>query len=1233
MTLLPQARTTPIMNPTAAFGRALTIAWVDIRTAWRRPIYLVFMAMLLLMVFGFVVGNVRVQAGDVTTGGKQAWINSMFNAAFVDSALLGLFLPFFAAITAGMPLIADADRRVDRMVLATPLSARMYVLGRWMGTLIPVAIAIALFVIAQMLFFELWPMTDADKSRGPFQPWNYILPAILFGAPLLVTISGSSMLLGIWTRQAILVFLLPITILLGGALFLWNWSPEWLPHWANVALMQLDPAGSRWLAETWLKADRGVDYYNNTPLAVDPLFAVSRLVWIGVGLFCVWISAEIVAKRMRGASPIPATTLAKKPPAAAVTTPPQCAARTSNTRVASLQMTTRAPTIFAASRAILAYEIRSLARSPGIWLFAPLIILQIVGSNAVNEVWLGTVRLATSGTLAAGSFNTVTLLLVLLMLFYTVESLNREERHNMAGMIRASGAPTIALLAGKVLANAAVAIVIASGALIGCLIVIVVQWFLTGILVPIDLSVFALLWGVVLFPTLFFWCAFIALVHGILRNRYVTYAVGLGAFVLTGWLQMRGYMNWATNWHLWGALAWSDLDRLEFLWPSIVANRIFVFYTAVLFLLGAIVTHPRRIRDMQRTLDAVQPARIGKSLLRLSPLVIAWLVLGGWIWIDARDGFQGAKIERKGRDYWQRNEMTFRGAPLAKIDSIDADVAIFPNERRLEVSGKYVLSNQHEKPISQVPLTPGAHFEHLTWTLNGVAIAPVENTPDPIAPCLEDRAGLFVFTLATPLAKGETVSIGFEWDGFFPQGWTKNGGGASEFVLPSGVVLTSFSPSMLPSVGYIEGVGVDERNSTDPKEPEPDAWKEQTDPAFGSAWGSDVVLRVSGPADWQLNACGEPVSELFDGDRKTVTWRTEHPVRFFNVCGGPLAELKGDGVAVWYNDQHAWNIEVMKDTLEKCRKFYGAWFAPFPRKELRLTEFPGLATYAQGFPGNITFSEAIGFLARPGKEDDIDAVFFVTAHEAGHQWWGNQLMPGKGLGGNILSEGMANFSACMLTRECRGDAAAMHVLREWENTYCNTRSADSERPLVRTSGTRPGDTSVTYDKGGWVFIMLMDLMGREAMLSGLRDFISQYENGPDFPLLQDFIAVMRTHATDLVSFDSFTKQWFERVVLPEFKVRDVAVAGPAGDPPLWTSTATIENVGSGTVQVDVAIERAKGSEDKAERVMTAVTLGADGDPSSRATIEIQTPFAPARIVVDPDVRQLQMRRKLAEWKQ
>ena len=50
---------------------------------------------------------------------------------------------------------------------------------------------------------------------------------------------------------------------------------------------------------------------------------------------------------------------------------------------------------------------------------------------------------------------------------------------------------------------------------------------------------------------------------------------------------------------------------------------------------------------------------------------------------------------------------------------------------------------------------------------------------------------------------------------------------------------------------------------------------------------------------------------------------------------------------------------------------------PLSLGEFKLSEFPNLATYAQGFPTNITFSEGVGFLAKSSPE--IHAAFEITA--------------------------------------------------------------------------------------------------------------------------------------------------------------------------------------------------------------------------------------------------------------
>ena len=72
----------------------------------------------------------------------------------------------------------------------------------------------------------------------------------------------------------------------------------------------------------------------------------------------------------------------------------------------------------------------------------------------------------------------------------------------------------------------------------------------------------------------------------------------------------------------------------------------------------------------------------------------------------------------------------------------------------------------------------------------------------------------------------------------------------------------------------------------------------------------------------------------------------------------------------------------------------------------------------------------------------------------------------------------------------------MEFAKRIEERYGDERRVDAEKALVWIDGSKPGDTTVTYDKGGWVFWMLLDHMGRERALAGLKRFIADWERSP-----------------------------------------------------------------------------------------------------------------------------------------
>ncbi|HET9950292.1 MAG TPA: M1 family aminopeptidase, partial [Candidatus Eisenbacteria bacterium] len=305
-----------------------------------------------------------------------------------------------------------------------------------------------------------------------------------------------------------------------------------------------------------------------------------------------------------------------------------------------------------------------------------------------------------------------------------------------------------------------------------------------------------------------------------------------------------------------------------------------------------------------------------------------------------------------------------------------------------------------------------------------------------------------------------------------------------------------------------------------------------------------------------------------------------------------------------------------------------------PWRELKLSEFPALAGYAQGFGTNITFSENIGFLTK--NDAKTNATALVTAHEAAHQWWGNILTPADGPGGDFISEGMSHFSTLLLFEQLKGPRGRMEFAKGIESRYGDRRRPDDERPMYDIDGSHDSDETVTYDRGGWVFWMLYDYLGHERALQGYQDFIRTWSVGRDHPALQDLVAALRPYAADPAAYDAFVKEWFEEKAMPEYRV---VTSEKKREGVEYVVTATVTNRGTGTMPIEVAAvkgERWPKGKPGSEVVPTepnpdyrdaraTVTLGA-GESKS---VTIRCGFDPERIVIDPDVRVLQLQRKQA----
>ncbi len=1182
----------------------------------RRPLFIIWASILVLTAWGLSTGVMMIQSGEATVGGTKAHITSEFSVAQQLAIVTMLFYAFFLTVVAGMAIVQDDEWRLGELIHATPLRPREYIWAKFAAVLAGCLVILVLHLAAIVFFQHMIPNARAQEIRGSFHFLNYLKPMLIFSLPTIIFYAGVSFLLGEWTRRPVLVFLLPVALLIFVGFFLWEWSPSWLDPRIDRALMLLDPSGWRWLNETWLKVDRGVAFYNTATIPPDAGFLASRVAMVLMGLGAVALAGRHFAATLRGSTSRAARRAAERVRSeleSRGTAPVREASRAGVAipgPLASLGMTMSRPGLLRGAWHVGRSEVAELRSSPGLYLFIPLLLLQTLVPALIQIGPFDTYLLVTPAAFAVGALRSLVTCLCLLLLFYAVESLERERSTRLAAIALATPIRTGSLLLGKLFALGVVALAIVGAVTLGGIIAMLIQDE-----VPINLRPLVVYWGLLLVPTILLWIAFVLVVHALTQSRYTTYAVALGVLIFTAYRYLTDQINWVGNWPLWGAVRDSDMSVMELDRRALVLSRVAALGLAVFFAALTIRFYRRREPDATRILHRLSPRSLVRSGIRLAPWGVVPLVALTWLALEVSWGNEGGAAKKQEKDYWRKNLATYRDARVPDLRRVTLHLDLHPERGRYHSAGTFDLVNGTDKPLREVLLTAGTHWEKLSWTLDDQPHKP------------NDRANLFVFTPpGGALAPGQGMRVGFEHEGTYPRGISKKGGTSSEFILPSAVVLTSFRPTVVPVLGYQESIGIDDDNRLDSREYPDDFFEGQTEAGFGSQTPFTTRITITGPADFTLNSVGIKTEDSVTAGRRTAVWESDHPVSFFNVVAGRWAVERGEETAVYYHPSHRYNIAEIREALDAARRHYSQWFYPYPWRELKLSEFPNLATYAQGFPTDITFSEGIGFLAYSTPE--IHAAFEITCHEAAHQWWGSIVTPGKGPGANIVAEGTSHFSTILLIEQVKGLNARIDFCKRIEASYNRTRQVDSERPMVKIDGERPGDTTVTYDKGGWVFWMLLNHMGRDRALAGIQSFLKTYHGNRDHPVLQDFVTAMRPFAPDPSAFDAFAHQWFFDVVVPEYHLTEPRKTAKGS---VWEAAVRIQNAGSGTMPVEVAATRGDrfakdGSPSPDYReARTTLTLGKGevGDPI------IPCDFEPDRIIVDPDAKVLQLLRKNA----
>ena len=255
-------------------------------------------------------------------------------------------------------------------------------------------------------------------------------------------------------------------------------------------------------------------------------------------------------------------------------------------------------------------------------------------------------------------------------------------------------------------------------------------------------------------------------------------------------------------------------------------------------------------------------------------------------------------------------------------------------------------------------------------------------------------------------------------------------------------------------------------------------------------------------------------------------------------------EANGVKLEIYYQPGHEYNLDRMLESSKSGLDYYGKNFSPYQFQQFRILEFPRYRSFAQSFPNTVPYSEGIGFIERLKKPDDIDLIYYVTAHELAHQWWGHQLIGSQTQGSNMMSETLAQYSALKIVEKKYGMEMVRKALRHELDRYLRGRAGEirHEPPIVLVQR----EPYVWYNKGSLVMYALADYIGEDQLNTGLRNFLLQnrYATGP-YPDTRGFVAALR--AVTPADLQYTITDMFESIVLYDDKtVSATYEAAPGG---------------------------------------------------------------------------------------
>ena len=1096
----------------------------------RRPATYIYIILMFLLPFLLAVFDKSVTA---------QFTNSPNAIIGVLGGMSTLSLFFYAAVM-GVPVFRDQEHGTAQTYFTYPVSEKSYILGRFWGSFSLVTIMNISAVLGAIIGYQLGGFLDRPDygTYTDFNFWSYFLPFVY-----LLTFNGffiGSLFFGLMTffkRMPILylggIVMLLATIVSGQLVS--KLDTEWLS-------IYVDPFGES--AYGYLTKYSSISELNTTQLSLTGKFLVNRLLWLGIGIAIFFLTLfkfsykGFLASKKKTATTEDDTVFAPS----GITTIEQ-----------SFSKKAQRENLWSLSK----IEFLSIVKES---VFVVLIVIGILIAGFVayqsNQIY-GTPSLPLTRYMVVQISAGISLFSIIILIIYAGEAVHRTRKNKTFEFYDALPVSNSTLYLSKIAALIGVSILLT---LLGIVVGILYQTF-NGYF-NYELGMYFTYNFAKIFPGYIATLLLAFFIHVLVNNKFLGHFIVVAIYIGVPLLMTLAFK---TNNPLvvFGGVPGSFLSDLNgfghYLYGEFWLNLYWILFTCILAVIGKIFWNRGFFSSAKERLKLAGQRLNGKTIGYTLFFVLAFIAVGAYSFYNLKvlnqleDGDYSEKVSADSEKAYGK----YIDKPHIQVIDLKAHIDIYPEERKVDAKGTFIVVNPSEQPIDTVLM-------EIKFPISDTRISTVVYNGTEIQPFLSDTLyRLFIYKLPEALQPKDTANLVIETK-VRTHGFAMD---TETAVLDNG---TFFRDAIFPSFHYDRALsdnGVRKKYDLEELDflypPRTDTMALKKNLFNEDANYMNFEATVSTVKGQVAIAPGILTKKWDEGERSYFNYKLEEKSDyFFNFVSAAYAVKTDEWIApsgkkvnieIYHSPKHKENLAYFIKGIKISLDYNSKNYLEYPYSVIRIIEFPAHSNFAQSFATTIPYSEDFGFVADFAKAEDYNYAFRVTSHEVAHQWWGHIVTPSKTSGANIISETLAEYVSLMTMKQEYGENGIKDFLKNSLDTYLSSRqfSFKPERSLIDVETGQ----YIWYEKGSMIMYDLQDVIGEDVVNAGLRSFMDEFkyfEKGR-YASSEDLYNSLYAVTPDSLKYK--VDDGFKEIVLYENRVMDAKTV--ALDNGTWETTFTV----------------------------------------------------------------------------